>query len=209
MCSVIGYYPIEPTGEAFYAFERLFDQSRIRGMHSYGITASLPGGLETYRSFDWREIPAKFCQERMTIAHCRYSQSGDFRVMANNQPIVVGETALAHNGVISMGTKSEYEAEFGVTCAVDNDSEIFLQKLKQGVDAAEFIQSITGSFAATWLADGKLYAGHNVRRPLWKCVAHGAKWYASTEDIFKRAGFSDAEPVSVGVEVAWEGISNG
>lgn len=206
MCGIIGYKPIDPSEEnqvaRLNAFIRLFQESCIRGMHAYGIARAHGSDVYVHRTFEMLEIPAAFATTLPTIAHARYCQSGDWRVLENNQPIVVGDTALAMNGVISMGTKTEYEAEFGVSCAVDNDSEIFLRKLEQGMDAAEFIQSITGSFAATWLADGKLYAGRNARRPLWKCVVYGAKWYASTEDIFRRAGFVGAEPVAVGVEVA-------
>jgi glutamine phosphoribosylpyrophosphate amidotransferase len=185
------------------AFWRLFEESAIRGMHAYGLAdINLCGELRVERSFKQSLIPELFIPGRVTIAHARYCQSGDYRVLENNQPIVVDDMALAMNGVIHMGAKAEYEAEFGVTCTVDNDSEIFLQKLKQGVDAATFIMEIKGSFAATWLSDGRLYAGRNARRPLWKCQQHGALWYASTEDIFRRAGFVGAEPVAVGVEQA-------
>lgn len=201
MCGIIGYKPLEDFDmtERTWAFRRLLKESLIRGMHAYGIAR---GDGYVHRTFDASEIPFAFAPSMSTIAHTRYCQSGDWRILKNNQPIVVEDMALAMNGVISMSLKAEYEAEFGVTCSVDNDSEIFLRKLEQGVDATEFIKSITGSFAATWLQDGKLFAGRNERRPLWKCVAYGAKWYASTEDIFKRAGFVGAEPVAVGVEQA-------
>jgi glutamine phosphoribosylpyrophosphate amidotransferase len=108
-----------------------------------------------------------------------------------------------------MGTKSEFEAEFGVSCTVDNDSEVFLRKIEDAHSPEDiirkadgFIGAISGSFAATLLVDDLLFAGHNPRRPLWRCMAYGAKWYASTEDIFRRAGFTGAEPVRVGFEQA-------
>jgi glutamine phosphoribosylpyrophosphate amidotransferase len=133
-----------------------------------------------------------------TIAHARYSTSGDWRTPANNQPLVVAEMALAFNGVISMGTKPEFEADFGVTCASDNDGEVFLRRLEGGEPADAFIRRINGSFAGVWLRDGRLYAGRNARRPLWRCYAHGAWWYASTADIFRRAGFaSHLAPVPI------------
>lgn len=204
MCGIVGYQPMGDFDMTtrVWAFRQLFHESSIRGMHAYGIARAQSDGLYIHRTFDATEIPFAFAPSLPTITHARYCQSGDWRVLENNQPIVVDQMALAMNGVIHMGSKSEYEAEFGVTCTVDNDSEIFLQKLKAGVDAAEFIQGITGSFAATWLSDGRLYAGRNARRPLWKCQQHGALWYASTEDIFRRAGFVGAEPLGVGVEQA-------
>jgi hypothetical protein len=101
-----------------------------------------------------------------------------------------------------MGTQAEYEEQFQVKCAVDNDSEIFLRRLEQGQSAEEFISSIPGSFAATWLKDGRLFAGRNARRPLWRCYAHGAIWYASTSDIFQRSGFLQAAEIAAGIEQA-------
>ncbi|MCR4301826.1 MAG: hypothetical protein NUV51_09470 [Sulfuricaulis sp.] len=195
MCGVIGYQPCNPAVEAFAAFARLFDESRVRGTHAYGLATS----ARVVKSFDWREVTAQFDPAQPTIAHTRYCQSGDWHEMANNQPLVVGPMALAMNGVIHMGTKSEFEAAFGITCKADNDSEIFLQRLLAGQDAAEFIASITGSFAAVWLQDGKLYAGRNARRPLWECKVFGARWFASTRDIFLRAGFPEPTELAVGV----------
>ena len=201
MCGIMGYEPMKANGNQMDAFRRLFEESCIRGLHAYGLAdVDLCGNLRVHRSFSKHDIPSAFMPGRVTIAHARYCQSGDWRVLENNQPIQVDDMALAMNGVIHMGTKAEYEAEFGVECTVDNDSEVFLQKLKQGVDAQEFIMGIHGSFAATWLASGQLYAGRNARRPLWKCIQDDARWYASTEDIFRRAGFVGAEPVAVGVE---------
>lgn len=202
MCGIVGYAPFEPreSSEAAAAFRRLFDESRVRGTHAYGIAIATPGDsagdIRLLRSFKWEEIPEFFYSACSTIAHARYCQSGDWQVMENNQPLVVDETAVAMNGVIHMGTKAEYEAAFGVETIADNDSEIFLQRLKQGQDASAFIDEIAGSFAAVWLKDGKVWAGRNSRRPLWTCVAHGAVWYASTRDIFSRAGFDGAVEVT-------------
>lgn len=190
MCGIIGYMPIDPAPEISGAFRRLFDESRVRGTHAYGITSSFGGELETLRSFNWEDIPKVFNPAYPTIAHCRYCQSGDWRVLENNQPIVVDQTAVAMNGVIHMGTKEEYEAAFDVKCQVDNDSEIFLQRLKGGQDAESFIKSISGSFAAVWIEKGKIHAARNARRPLYSMEIYGACWWASTADIFKRAGFN-------------------
>lgn len=206
MCGVIGYVPpdgpMPDTGELFHMFWRLFSESRIRGMHAYGIAS--PGFV--FRSHDFDEVWKHFDPTKPTIAHCRYSTSGDWRRPENNQPIVVGNLALAFNGVIHMGTREEFERDFDVKCETDNDGEILLRKLNHRLDrdhrarvAADFIATITGSFAGVWLDGDKLYAGRNERRPLWTATLGGTTWYASTRDIFLRAGFSNAETVSVGV----------
>lgn len=198
MCGVIGYKPLIPNPGSIQAFDNLLYESRIRGHHAYGIANQ----FTTFKSYDWGEITDHFDPNLSTIAHTRYCQSGDWKNMENNQPLVVGGMKLAMNGVIHMGTKEEFEKSFRVQCIVDNDSEIFLQKLGEGVDPRFFILGISGSFAATWLTGGLLWAGRNARRPLWKCEAFGGKWYASTRDIFLRAKFPEPTELAPGVEEA-------
>lgn len=199
MCGIIGYNPVTPTADAPAAFTRLFDESRVRGTHAYGI-ARLAPWVVSFRSFDWEKIPQHFEPTWATVAHTRYCQSGDWQVMENNQPIVLGDHALAFNGCIHMGAKEEFEAAFGVQCQTDNDGEIFMRKCLLGYESAEeWLGTIRGSFAGVWLSHGRLYAGRNARRPLWTCEAYGAKWVASTSDIFKRAGFPAAQELPPGV----------
>ena len=195
MCGVIGYVPpsegpMPDTGELFHMFWRLLSESRIRGMHAYGIAR--PGFV--FRSLDFDEVWKHFDPRFPTIAHCRYSTSGDWRKLENNQPIVVGQLALAFNGVIHMGTKEELERDFGVDLETDNDGEAFLRRIiEDGDTSAEtfhhYIMRMDGSFAGVWLQGDKLYAGRNERRPLWASKWGGTTWYASTENIFHRAGF--------------------
>ena len=187
MCGVIGYKPLKPNDLQAFMFKRLFDESRIRGHHAYGLA----NPSATFKSFDWEEVVEQFDPSQPTIGHTRYCQSGDWKVMENNQPLVVGNLKLAMNGVLHMGTKEEFEKAFDVHCLVDNDSEIFLQKISTGVKPRDFITSITGSFSATWLEGDRLWAGRNARRPLWRCKAFDAWWYASTRDIFIRAAFRE------------------
>jgi glutamine phosphoribosylpyrophosphate amidotransferase len=172
-------------------------------MHAYGLVDM----VTECKSFDIEEVIRSFHPGIPTIAHTRYCQSGDWQVMENNQPIVAAGMVLAFNGCIHMGTKEEFEKDFDVKCETDNDGEIFLRKL-EGINAEnhvsvaeDWLGTIRGSFAGVWLAYGRLFVGRNSRRPLWVCDAHGGRWYASTQDIFKRAGFVDARPVEIGVQV--------
>lgn len=203
MCGIIGYVPVIPTPDVKDAFSRLLFESTARGQHAYGLAAlNEDESINLVKSFNLEDVQRAFNPTRITIAHTRYCQSGDWRVMENNQPLTAHGMAIAANGVISMGTKEEYEKEFNVKCSVDNDSEIFLQYLKKEVNPYWFIETMKGSFAAVWIEDGKLRIGRNERRPLWACFQHGAKWYASTHDIFKRAGFEDMTLVRTN-EVIW------
>lgn len=146
-----------------------------------------------HRSFEPDHIVTMFDPRFRTIAHCRFSTSGDWKNLANGQPIIARDMALAFNGVIHMGTKEEFEHAFDVQCAADNDGEVFLQKLHQGMRSADFLRSIQGSFAGVWLRNGHLFANRNVRRPLWVWDDGSwlGTWFASTRDIFERAGFQD------------------
>lgn len=185
MCGVIGYWPEAPEAGASQAFVRLFEESRVRGRHAYGMST----GDVCVRSLDYRDVVGVFDPSRQVIAHTRYSTSGDWRVLANNQPIVADHLALVFNGVIHMGTKEEFERDFGVSCHTDNDGEVFLQRLLAGEDAEHFVRRIGGSFAGVWVDGQRMYACRNEGRPLWRASAYGAMWYASTRDIFGRAGF--------------------
>jgi asparagine synthetase B (glutamine-hydrolysing) len=203
MCGIIGYWPFEPAvdAEVKTAFRRLLTESRVRGMHAYG----LGWDRSVFRSFDLRQVVEQFNPDVATVAHTRYALSGDWQVMMNNQPLLGVGTGitLAFNGVIHMGTKSEFEQDFGVSCATDNDGEVFIRRVAGGQDPADFLRDLDGSFAGVWLRDGRLFAARNERRPLWTTLAYGARWFASTRDIFLRAGFPEAftplDPLSVWV----------
>jgi glutamine phosphoribosylpyrophosphate amidotransferase len=210
MCGVIGYWPgpdcdLDLQGTMF---ERLMLESRVRGTHAFGICRDLEDRFDVLRSHSLPEILNHFDPAATTIAHARFSTSGDWQTLSNNQPIVAGGRALAFNGVIHMGTRAELETKYGVRLETENDGEVFLRLLEsygliptgsdQGTGAMEsaeivaaldIVNSLEGSFAGVWLRDGQLYAARNSRRPLWSGLYYGAIWFASTADIMMRAGF--------------------
>lgn len=198
MCSIVGYWPLSPgdAEEKRAAFQRLFYEGSVRGLHAFGLADVYAGEIRVVRSHEPEQIVAAFNPDRPTIAHTRYSLSGDWHTLENNQPLVVGNRALAFNGVISMKTKEEMEAEFNMILSADNDGEVFLQSLALGTAPGPFLAKIPGSFAGVWLDQKEcLWAGRNKRRPLWMAGEHGGIWYASTGDIFRRAGFKNAKEV--------------
>jgi len=216
MCAIIGYSPPEIPGgptecdldlpPLTRAFERLMRESAVRGTFCYGIATP----HEWTHTRDLADVLDLFNPQMPTIAHCRYPTSG-----IDSQPIVISHgmhphehrIALAFNGVIDMGTKEEFEARWGVKCETDNDGEIFVQRLLAGESVEDFLcaENFSGSFAGVWLDTGfransdgtrdvgstTLIAARNERRPLWWSNHLGAQWYASTRDIFLRAGFPE------------------
>lgn len=228
MCSVIGYWPptapLTPShrAEIAAAFYRLFMESRLRGRHAYGIAN--PRCLE--KSADPQDVVELFDPTQPTIAHCRYSTSGDFKNRANNQPLTLytnhekhvgGLMQLAFNGVIDMGTREEMSERHGVELAAENDGEILLRKMQHeyrlGLDdllgemshsrvaqwVRQWLLDRTGehvTFAGVWLVGDHLFAARNHRRPLWTVEYLGATWYFSTRNIGARARVCDREDAS-------------
>lgn len=200
MCGVVAYFPRDVSNVFDHVmFTRVMRESKVRGLHSFGLAHVDEHAVSVVRAHSLELITDTFEPVFPTVAHCRYSTSGDWHVLGNCQPIVVGDLALSFNGVIHMGTKEEYEREFDVQCESDNDGEIFLRRLIAGQDPAEFVREMKGSFAGAWLRGGELWIGRNERRPLWRCESGGATWVASTQDILRRAGLPPGEHVETGV----------
>ncbi len=197
MCGVLGYYSEKPSSRDFLDLGRLLWQSKIRGLHAFGI-AWLDWSSDSVQHFRFHRLEqvletiAQLRKENRLnpaclILHTRYCQSGDWRILENNQPVVVGDFALAFNGVISMATKPEFESEFGVKCIADNDGEIFIRKVLAGEDPGAFVAGIRGSFAGAYLWGRKVWALRNARRPLYWYRREGSVFVTSTRDIFERA----------------------
>lgn len=203
MCGVVGYSCDAPGERHTRLLRALFRESRVRGLHAFGFSAWDGQQVVTRRFLALREcldaIPAGVTR---FIGHCRYSTSGDYTTPENNQPIQTGDAALAFNGVISMATKAEYERQHGRTYRTENDGEIFLDKFVRDDGWLEFVATGRFSFAGLVLRGGALTAVRNANRPLYSLRQDDATFFASTADIFRRAGFSETpEPVPCGVAI--------
>jgi glutamine phosphoribosylpyrophosphate amidotransferase len=130
------------------------------------------------------------------IGHCRYDTSGDWREINNNQPIVIGNSILAFNGVVRMSTKEEYEAEFQREYTTANDGEIVLRMFAEegGAGTEKLLQESRVTFAGVLRVNGRTLALRNSGRPLWIAEDKGVKFVFSTLDIFKRAVRSVPHP---------------
>lgn len=191
MCGLVGYATLYKDNRHSIHISKLFMESSIRGLHAFGCAYWHTGGVDIAK-YSTRENMQRFITTNTfedVIIHSRYSTSGDWHDMRNNQPLCVGGYHLAFNGVISMMTKLEMEQEHGVALETDNDGELFIHYLMRNGDnaAASFIAN-NGSFAGLWYnPDGVLYAIRNEHRPLWYVLKNGYVYYASTRDIIMRA----------------------
>ena len=199
MCGIIGYTNPSPNDSDLEQLLTVLLESGIRGLHACGFSYSDGSTLHTSTHPQPITSVATIGLVRSMvsdngihmIAHARYSTSD----LAYNQPIQVGNTAIAHNGVITQLDPEGWVDRWPqYRCVGRNDSELLLRCILAGGDPmAEFPGA---SIAALTLAeDGTIRAMRNGLRPLWTgTIRRGTVW-ASTRDILARAGVRDAIPV--------------
>lgn len=196
MCAIVGFISKNPSAEAILTLKRLFIESKIRGMHAYGY-AAIEGKPQLQKSNQLKPLLDSIGKPTALIGHCRYSTSGDYMDMNNNQPIAHGSEYLAFNGVIDMRTKPEMEKAYGITMSCDNDGEIMLQtKNRLG------LLGMNISFAGLFLDGKQVTFMRNLNRPAYIAHKHDAVYIGSTADIMKRA-MLNPEPLEAYKEYTW------
>lgn len=181
MCAIVGFICPNPTPEAIDTLKRLFWESKIRGMHAYGFAATENGETRTLKTLKISELLNNIGSPQALIGHCRYSTSGDYTVMENNQPLEFEGEHMAFNGVIDMRTKPEMEQAYGIKMNSDNDGEIMLQC----PDRMALLKTKI-SFAGLFLNGTMVSFIRNNNRPAYVAEKHGAVYIASTADILRR-----------------------
>ena len=206
MCAILGYLTEKPDSKVLAAFKCLLHQSRIRGMHAYGFTWVDEDSNSQTRKFLTYGDALEFLDDLKPIphgiiGHCRYSTSGDFKTLENNQPLDHRNTSLLFNGTIDMRTLEEMKAAYPeYEFPTDNDGWIAWNIAeKDGHDSTEnmskWLRDLRGSFAGIWWQCWGIRYARNENRPMVKCKAFGATFLASTEDIVKRAFGSQVESI--------------
>lgn len=187
MCSIIGY---DGEWDQSLVFSLLYN-SRIRGLHSFGYSyVSNSNILEVKKFLDYDE----FCKElsidkpNKFIAHFRYSTSGDYLNLSNNQPLVLNNVSLVFNGVLDMGSKIEMEQKYKINMSSHNDGELALiYKEKSNQYLYDLIKD--KSFAGLFMYNtGKIEILKNKNRPCHFGLIENTKIVASTKDILLRSG---------------------
>jgi glutamine phosphoribosylpyrophosphate amidotransferase len=194
MCAVVGLYTNDYNEQVHEDLQRVLHESRVRGLHAFGLGWIAPDGSTQVAR---KSTLSTLCQHVNNLSltgcvrlvcHTRYSTSGDYKVEANNQPIVVGDMCLAFNGVLHMGTKADMERALGEKMDTDNDGEMFVRQVLTGCDPVHSVQH--GTFTGVWLRNGRLHALTNGKRPAWLYSNGGTQIIVSTYDIAKRAGLN-------------------
>lgn len=188
MCGIVAYSGM-CSSERRADFCRLCYEATIRGVHAYGIAYHDGERVRVFKSLNFSEVMSAVPNPlpQRIMFHNRYCTSGDFLVMANNQPLLVGGNALAFNGTVDMGTKQEMELRHNTTLTTDNDGELVLQDIMNGTPMRSIANELV-TFAGVFLgAGGEMFALRNDMRPLWCFKVQGGKFIASTKDIARRA----------------------
>lgn len=197
-CGIVGFQTHSLKNEHVEEIFSVARESRIRGLHAFGISISSNGKIYTKK---WSKFPPveefnKLLAEHLDspvrlIFHSRYSTSWGWKDHRNNQPLSIGGISLALNGVISQAPCEEWKKLYDLDeFLTENDAEIFLRFiLKQGLKKAfeKVKKGELGSVAAVLLAGGELWGFRNERRPLHWFYYGGAAWFVSTVDIVERA----------------------
>lgn len=209
---MIAFFSPEPRLRHLENVCRLFDQSQIRGRHAFGFSVweenkGHRDNIRTFKSHELLRVKKEIMDYRYTppeilIGHNRYSTSGDWKDHGNNQPVHIQGISMVFNGVITQSEKSVYETVYKKTFSTENDGEIFSRKVLDGEDWVRFVANGSFSFAGLFVRNGEAYAIRNKNRPLYMGNDMGGVFFASTKNIFERAGgFSNVREVPAGKEL--------
>jgi glutamine phosphoribosylpyrophosphate amidotransferase len=185
MCGIIGMCG-SCSGEARDIMISLIHESKIRGLHSFGIAYYDTKGMVQVRKWSKLEHVKLPDFSDHLIFHNRYSTSGDWNDPRNNQPVRYGDVALALNGVITMADKADWP-DVGVPMATENDAELLAALIHNGVYPVHAMRQLGGSIAAVFLHSKRVWAMRNNSRPLHWFMAAGSVFVVSTKDIVTRA----------------------
>jgi glutamine phosphoribosylpyrophosphate amidotransferase len=189
MCAIIGAVLLSPTPSDFVMLERVFHESKIRGMHATGLAYVKDDRIHIER----KPVPADQFEYKWEdylnengnlylIGHCRYSTSD----LEFNQPLGNADKAIVHNGVITQELPENWEEIYNYKCYTKNDSELVLHSLDPLDEFSHMSMGVCELYA-----DRKLRFYRNGKRPLYLSAIQNGCIITSTADIAKRAEVSD------------------
>jgi glutamine phosphoribosylpyrophosphate amidotransferase len=185
MCAVIGAIIKDPRAEDFLMLQRVFLESKIRGLHATGIAYVKNNEIV----IDKRPVPAddfpfnfpSYVNEDGSlylIGHCRYSTSD----LEFNQPIGRQDQAIVHNGVITQELPENWKEIYGYDCITKNDSELVLHSEDPLTEFPDMSMGVCELHV-----DKKLRVYRNGKRPLYLTSIPSGCIITSTADIARRA----------------------
>jgi glutamine phosphoribosylpyrophosphate amidotransferase len=189
MCSVIGAIIKEPRAEDLLMLQRVFLESKIRGMHATGISYVKNREIITdKRPVPADEFPFNFAEylnedgNLYLVGHCRYSTSD----LEYNQPIANDNLSVVHNGVITQELPEKWKELYGYDCETKNDTELILHTAEDCI--SPLVRWKDSSLAVIELHVDKVIRFYrNGKRPLYLTNISNGCIITSTADVPKRA----------------------
>jgi glutamine phosphoribosylpyrophosphate amidotransferase len=189
MCAVIGVVLLEPRAEDLLMLQRVFLESKIRGMHATGISYVKNREIITdKRSVPADEFPFNFAEyinedgNLYLVGHCRYSTSD----LEYNQPIANDNLSVVHNGVITQELPERWKELYGYDCETKNDTELILHTAEDCI--SPLLRWKDSSLAVCELhVDKVLRVYRNGKRPLYLTSISNGCIITSTSDVPLRA----------------------
>ena len=202
MCGILGAVFNKKTKENMNLIKLMIKELSNRGTHCFGVSYFKDNALITKKmlNLNMDELLNDFetSNSDKIIFHNRYSTSGDWKNMENNQPLTFGNTSIVMNGVIHMGTKIELEKEFDEILTTENDTETVLLKFVRGDSIETFLKNNTSCSLAAIFLTTKINYIRNNKRPLYLFKHPDYKIVVSTLTALKAAqvNIQDATIVS-------------
>jgi glutamine phosphoribosylpyrophosphate amidotransferase len=152
-----------------------------RGPHAAGIAYRVGNDIMTVKQQDISNVDSLFANTldaRAIVGNCRLSTSGTHKAPMNNQPLVLGNIAISHNGNIP--DVAALADGLGVELRTKCDSEIILHLIAAyGVDHA--VSTIWHDYApfALLIMHNSKYHVISAGQPLYRVTRNGATYYCS------------------------------
>lgn len=197
MCGIIGFHG-NSTADNLEAIRNLLYQSKIRGLHSSGVSYLFNGDIKTIKE----EIPAdQFLQkywetiskdlssqkEILLVGHTRYSTSE----LGYPQPISSANGSIALNGVITQSEFHEWKDVYKINTdnyTTQNDAEIMLDFLEnRTIEELYAIRPFSSAFCYLDRSNQKIIIFRTNDRPLHGFQLKNGVGFCSTKEILDRS----------------------
>lgn len=194
MCGIFGAIGNHIENEIL---QKISAEAKKRGPHAYGISWLSNDSICTQKKSCEINPKKAFSGIETTaiIGNCRLSTSGTYKNIANNQPIVLGNMAISHNGNVK--SYLQIAKDIGVELETQCDSEIICHLIRRfGVkDALKKLEKEM-PMALLILQDNKITAFRN-GQPLYVNNIGDCFYFCSRK-------FQNAEPLEEGKPIVFD-----
>ena len=195
MCGVVGFSGLT-TEQNLKIIHNLIHESKIRGLHSTGVSYILNNTIKTIKveipadkflENHWSEIYNDLTSEKTIkfIGHTRYSTSE----IGYPQPIFDEMSSVVLNGVITQADFTEWEKIYSLKLddfQTRNDAEIFF-KYAVSDSLAKLYSVNKFSASAILLSTSDMKFIRTNDRPLYRLRLDSSTILASTKEILRRS----------------------